>query len=473
MRITQQAIEVCSLSTSALLQRLRPHFAPDALLDDPAQCHVYGYDSSKRHGQPALVALATETAQIQTCVRACADLGIALTTRGRGTATTGAAVPNHGGLVLSLERMDQILTIDSANRYARVQPGVLNGNLQHALAPHGFFWPPDPTSAPYCTVGGNLACNAGGPRTVKYGACRENVLGLSAVDGRGALFHTGQFTSKGAVGYDLTRTLVGSEGTLAIIVEATLKLVPLAAARLGARASFASVQAAAHAVARIMAQAVTPSALEFLDNAALNLLRQHSDAPIPPGAALLLIEVDGPVQTLGDALAAVAAAAQVDGLLEFAAARDGEDSARLWAARKALSPVLRQVAPKKINEDVVVPVGRLPELIDGVALIGQREGLTVVNFGHAGNGNIHVNFLLDPSDAVQAAAAARAVHALFDLVLKLGGTLSGEHGIGIDKRPFVSSAVDAHALSLMRGIKQVFDPANILNPGKVLPELSS
>lgn len=454
----------------SLLARLRPHFASDALLDDPARCRVYGFDSSRRHAQPELVALAHTVEQVQQCVAACADLGIALTTRGRGTATTGAAVPIHGGLVLSLERMNQILRIDSANRYARVRAGVLNGDLQEALAEHGFFWPPDPTSAPYCTVGGNLACNAGGPRTVKYGACRENVLGLSAVDGTGQLFHTGQFTSKGAVGLDLTRTLVGSEGTLAVIVEATLKLVPRPAARLGARASFASVEAAAQAVAQIMAQAVTPSALEFMDGAALDLLRRHSEAPIPPGEALLMIEVDGAASALEAALDSIRQAAQVDGLLEFAAARDATDSARLWAARKALSPVLRQIAPKKINEDVVVPVAALPQLIHGVGEIARREGLTVVNFGHAGNGNVHVNFLLDPAAPGKSAAGLRAVDALFALVLGLGGTLSGEHGIGIDKRDFVASAVDARALQLMRGIKQVFDPKGILNPGKVLPE---
>jgi len=392
-----------------------------------------------------------------------------VTARGRGTATTGASVPSAGGMVLSLERMTRILEINTADRYARVEPGVLNGDLQLALAPLGFFWAPDPTSAPYSSIGGNLACNAGGPRTVKYGAARDNVLGLNVVDGAGRYWPTGQFTSKGSVGFDLTRLLVGSEGLLGVIVEATLKLLPKPTASRLMRASFQQVEAAAEAVARVMAQANTPSALEFMDAKALGLLRRYHALDLPQGDALLLLEVDGAANTIDSQAAAIQAACQVSGLLHFEQATDARQGEQLWAARKALSPTLRLHAPKKINEDVVVPVSQLPALIRGVYAISAEFGIEVVNFGHAGNGNVHVNFLYDPANADQHAAAPLAVRALFKLVLSLNGTLSGEHGIGLDKLPFMAEAIPAETLSRMRDLKRVFDPAGILNPGKVLP----
>lgn len=254
--------------------------------------------------------------QVQAVVRICARNRMPLTARGRGTATTGAAVPIQGGVVLSFERMTQIIEIDPQNRLARVQPGVLNGALQTAPAPYGFFWPPDPTSAAFCSIGGNLACNAGGPRAVKYGATRDNVLGLSFVDGQGHLIRTGTLTRKGAVGYDLTRLLIGAEGTLGLIVAATLKLTPLPEARGFMRLAFSDVASAALAVSAIMAQPHTPSALEFLDEASLNLIRQNAPELAPHGRALLLIEVDGFASSLVQALAAIDAAGANSGRVE-------------------------------------------------------------------------------------------------------------------------------------------------------------
>ncbi len=440
-----------------------------ALALDRASLEVYGYDNSKRHHAAEAVVFAHTIEQVQTVVQICARHQIPLTARGRGTATTGAAVPIQGGIVLSFERMAEIIEIDPQNRLACVQPGVLNGSLQSALSPFGFFWPPDPTSAAFCSIGGNLACNAGGPRTVKYGATRDNVLGLSFVDGRGNLIRTGTLTSKGAVGYDLTRLLIGAEGTLGLIVEATLKLTPLPETRGFMRLAFSNVESAALAVSAIMAQPHTPSALEFLDEASLNLVRQNAAELAPVGRALLLIEVDGFASSLAQALAAIDAASANAGRIECLQSTDSKQGAALWAARKALSPKLRAIAPKKINEDVVVPVAKLPLLIAGVNKISHESGIPVVNFGHAGNGNIHVNFLYDPANPAQAAAAPKALADLFSLVLHLGGTLSGEHGIGLDKLAFVKDALDPGALSLMRAVKAQFDPRGILNPGKVLP----
>jgi D-lactate dehydrogenase len=454
---------------ASLLHALRDALGADAVLTSAADRLAYGYDNSKREGDAAAVVLPGEHEQVVALVEACAAHGVALVARGRGTNTTGASVPAEGAIVVSFERMDRILKIDPANRLAVVEPGVLNGRLQQEAARHGFFWAPDPTSAPYSTIAGNLACNAGGPRTVKYGACRENVLALRAVDGCGRGFRCGSATTKGAVGYDLTRLLVGSEGTLALITEATLKLTPLPEAQRSLRALYADVGAAADAVARIMAQPVVPCALEFMDGAALRLVRERgADVPASAGA-MLLIDVDGRRAALDDASAAIEAAAHGAGLVAFGQARDEAQRAALWAARKALSPALRSIAPMKINEDVVVPVSRLPELIGGIEALSAAHAIPIVCFGHAGNGNIHVNLLYDPGDAAQAAAAPRCLEAVFDLVLALDGTLSGEHGIGLAKRDWMPRALDPVTLDLMRAIKAQFDPQGLLNPGKLLP----
>ncbi|MGH8211946.1 MAG: FAD-binding oxidoreductase, partial [Rhodanobacteraceae bacterium] len=322
--------------------------------------------------------------------------------------------------------------------------------------------------APYCTIGGNLACNAGGPRAVKYGATRDNVLGLRAVAGNGQSFRCGTRTTKGSVGYDLTRYLIGSEGTLALITEATLKLTPKPSAVRTLRADYVDVDAAAEAVARIMAQPVTPCALEFMDDAAVQLAREHgSDIPASVGA-LLLIETDGEESALASAVAAVSHAARVEGLIELRAAANVAESASLWNARKALSPALRTISPHKINEDVVVPVSRVPRLIERLRELADEYALPIVSFGHAGNGNLHVNLL--PRDDAERQRAHECLPKVFKAVIELEGTLSGEHGIGTAKRDFMAQAIDTGALDLMRGIKRMFDPEGILNPGKLLPD---
>ena len=442
----------------------------DGWRTDPSERLTYGYDNSRRQALPDAVALPTTRDQVVALARACATHRVPVVARGRGTNTTAAAVPIDGGIVVSFERMRRILAIRPGDRCAVVEPGVLNGDLQRALAPHGLFWPPDPTSADYSTVGGNLACNAGGPRAVKYGASRDNVLALTAVTGAGELVTCGSATTKGATGYDLQRLLVGSEGTLALIVEATLRLTPKPPQRRAVRALYRDVASAAAAVARLMAQPVTPSMLEFMDTDCVRLAREVGGADIPTDArALLMIEADGEAETLPHAVEALLRAAEGDGLVSLDDAADADAAARLWAARKALSPALRTLAPGKLNEDVVVPVSRIPELVDGVQTLAREFALPIVSFGHAGNGNLHVNVLFDPADAAQNQRAHAAMARVFALALSLGGTLSGEHGIGLAKRDFMSQAVDAPTLELMRAVKRVFDPAGILNPGKLLP----
>lgn len=453
-----------------MLDALAELLPAEDLLTEAGDCWTYGYDNSKRHAPPDAVAFPREHDQIVSLVRLCNAHRVPITPRGRGTGTTGATVPLRGGLVLSLERMDRIIRVDPDNRLLIAQPGVTNLAVQQAAAEHGFFWPPDPTSAAACTLGGNLAYNSAGPRAVKYGTPRENTLGLRAVTGAGDSIRTGVMTTKGVVGYDLTRLIIGSEGTLAIITEAVLKLTPKAAAKRTLQAVYADMTAAAHAVAAIMAQPVVPCALEFIDGAAIEMIRSYSNAALPAAAgALLMIEVDGAPAGLDEAVGEVMKAASVDGCLSVKVAGSQQEVDALWATRKALSPALRTVAPKKINEDVVVPVSHIPSLIKGLRTLERRHDITIVNFGHAGNGNIHVNLLIDPDDPRQAAAADACLQEVFELVLSLEGTLSGEHGIGLVKRDFVSLEIDAATLALMRGIKREFDPLGLLNPDKALP----
>ncbi|SFK42509.1 FAD-binding oxidoreductase [Lysobacter sp. cf310] len=455
----------------AELARTLAELLGEGWLTDPGERLAYAYDNSRREALPDAVALPRTREQVQALVRACRAHRVPVVARGRGTNTTGASVPVAAGVVVSFERMDRILAIRPGDRCAVVEPGVLNGELQSALKPHGLFWPPDPTSAAFSTVGGNLACNAGGPRAVKYGASRDNVLAITAVAGTGELIVCGTATTKGSTGYDLHRLLVGSEGTLALIVEASLRLTPSAPQRRALRAIYRDVSSAALAVARLMAQPVTPSMLEFMDGDALRLARDVGGADLPHEAgALLMVEADGDADTLPQAIEALKRAAAGEGLLALDDAADEAAREKLWAARKALSPALRTLAPGKINEDVVVPVSRIPELVDGVQALAREFALPIVCFGHAGNGNLHVNLLYDPADADQSLRANAAMARVFALALGLGGTLSGEHGIGLAKREFMAQAIDAPTLALMRQLKAVFDPEGILNPGKLLPD---
>ena len=452
------------------LSRLKAILPEPDLLTAPEDCWTYGYDNSRRHAAPLAVAFPSSHEHVVRIVDACNRYRIPLTARGRGTNTIGATVPAQGGLVLSLERMKNVIEFSPENRYLIAEPGLTNQEIQDIAGSKGFFWPPDPTSAAYCTLGGNLACNAAGPRTLKYGTPRENTLGLRAVTGAGTEIRTGVRTSKGVVGYDLTRLLVGSEGTLAIITEATLKLTPLPEAVQTLRVIYRSVFDAAEAVSAVMAQSVIPRSLEFIDGNAIRLIRDHSGCDLPENAgALLMIEVDGPLANLHDAADKISDAARNEGLLDLRTARTEQEVDALWRARKALAPALRKVAPKKINEDVVVPVTKIPDLISGLDQLSAKFQLPIINFGHAGNGNIHVNLLLNPDDSEQNRKAQLCLSEIFSLVLALDGTLSGEHGVGIEKRDYISREVDAETLALMRAIKRQFDPNGILNPGKLLP----
>ena len=444
------------------------------VLVNRSECWAYGYDNSKQHACPDLVVLPHQTGQIQECVQICRRYNIPLTTRGRGTNTTGATVPIHSGVILSTERMDRILEMDAPNRNIQVEPGVLNASVQERASKHGLFWPPDPGSSDYCTIGGNLACNAAGPRAIKYGTCRENTLELCAVTGAGEMIRTGNATTKGVVGLDLTRLLVGSEGILAIITEARLKLSPIAERTDTIRATYQDTQSAIEAVVEILSQNSMPCALEFIDEGSLNLIRRQEKMCFDNCAkAMLIIEVDGLEQTVDADVEAILRAASNPGCIDLHNASDSKQKTELWLARKVLSQALRSFAPDKINEDVVVPVSQLPTLLKELELLSKKFSIPVFSFGHAGNGNLHVNLLYNESDEREAVSARQCLSEIFDLVLRLNGTLSGEHGVGISKRDWVSKEIDPVALGLMQKIKQQFDPDQILNPGKSLPDTAN
>jgi D-lactate dehydrogenase len=443
-------------------------FGPERRHTDADTLAVYATDDTPRSVTPGAVVFPATTEEVAAAVRTAHRHNVPVVARGAGSGNVGGALPVPGALVVAFECMDAVLEVDPANRLMRVQPGVTNQRVQELAGEHGLFWPPDPGSAPYCQVGGNIAMNSAGPGAVKRGVTRDWVLGLEAVTGTGEVFRAGTRTTKGVVGFDLTRLMIGSEGALGLVTEATLKLTPRPAAKRTARACFASVEAAGAAVERIMAGDVVPSALEFMDRLAIDALRRGGfDHDLAEGTeAVLMVEADGSEEAAATELDALVARLAGDGLLDVATGAAPAEIAELWRARKSLSRAVKRIAPLKINEDVVVPVTRLPELIARLEALAEAFDVPIVNFGHAGNGNLHVNLMVHPDDTDEVARARACLDRVFDAVLALGGTLSGEHGVGSEKAAFVHRELDAVSRELHRRIKDAFDPRGILNPGK-------
>ena len=432
---------------------------------------AYGTDALKQ-GHPAdLVVIPADVREIAAVARVCHDRGVPLVVRGAGTGYTGGAVPLHGGVVLSLERLNRILEIDEENLLAIVEPNVITGDLQLAVERVGLFYPPDPASLHQSVIGGNVAECAGGPRAFKYGTTKRYVLGLEAVLPTGEIVHTGSKTVKNVVGYDLTQLLVGSEGTLAIITKIILRLVPKPPVQITLRASFADVPSAVRAVTELIRRRVVPATLELIDSESLAAVTRHLGTGLaPPGTgAVLLLEVDGLASGVLEEADRVVEACHVAGTTELLRAEDAPAREDLWRIRRELSHSLRTIAGLKINHDVVVPRGRVPQLFDLVARLREEYALTIPCFGHAGDGNIHVNIMLDPQDADALARARVAERRLFEGVVALEGSITGEHGIGFAKAPFIGIELSDDAIALMKRVKQAFDPKGVLNPGKMFP----
>ena len=454
------------------LTAFRSALGVDRVFDDAVTCALYASDETPRQVQPDAVLFPTSHDEVAALAHIASEHRIALTPRGAGSGNVGGALPSPGSIAVSFECMRRVLEFDPDNRLIVVEPGVVTEEIDRIARGAGLFYPPDPGSSAYCRIGGNLAMNAAGPRAVKYGVTRDYVLGLRAVTGSGQEIRTGCRTTKGVTGYDLTRLLVGSGGTLALITEATLKLLPAPEAVATLRVCFASTRAALEAVSRVMHQSVMPCALEFMDHRAIDAIRPTGTADdLPPGTrALLMVEADGAAQDLPRQISALQQALDGDGLLEIRSGFEREAIAQLWAARKSLSHAVKQIAPLKVNEDVVVPVSQLADFVDFIDRTADAHRLKAVSFGHAGNGNLHVNLMVHPDDADEMERAHVALDAIILRALALGGTLSGEHGIGTEKRRFVDREIDPATLGLMRAIKQQFDPHGLLNPGKLFPD---
>ena len=453
----------------------------DALIAIAGEAHVrvddeavvtYGADALKR-GHPAdAVVLPADTSQVAKIVAACAEHRVPFVPRGAGTGYTGGAVPVRGGVVISLERMNRILEIDEDNLLAVVEPYVITGDLQKAVEAVGLFYPPDPASLHMSTIGGNVAECAGGPRAFKYGTTKQYVLGLEAVLPTGEVIETGGKVVKNVVGYDLTHLLVGSEGTLAVITKIILRLVPKPPVQSTLRATFTSVEDAARAVSEVVRRRVVPAALELIDGESLEAVAKNLGVRslAPEGtAAILLIEVDGSPQGVREDADRVEEACSAAGATEILRAQDEAQREELWRVRRELSFSLKMVTALKFNHDIVVPKGRIPELFALVGRIRDAYRLRIPCFGHAGDGNIHVNIMVMPEDGEEIERAHEAEKVLFDGVVALEGSISGEHGIGFSKAPFLPIELSPDEIALMKRVKQAFDPYNLLNPGKIFP----
>ena len=439
---------------------------------DTATCALYAQDETPRTVPPAAVLFPAGHDEVAALVRIANTHRIALTPRGAGSGNVGGALPAPDSAVVSFECMRRVIEFDPDNRIIVVESGVVTDEIDRLARGAGLFYAPDPGSSAYSHIGGNLAMNAAGPRAVKYGVTRDHVLGLRAVAGDGSEIRTGCRTSKGVTGYDLTRLLIGSEGTLALITEATLRLLPAPETVATLRLCYASNREALDAVGRVMRQAVVPSALEFMDQRAIDAIRPTGAADDLPVAtrALLMVEADGTRDDVARQVECLKDALTGPGLLDLRSGFTPTAAQQLWSARKSLSRAVKPIAPLKINEDVVVPVSRLADFVAFVDGVAEAHRLPIVTFGHAGNGNLHVNLMVHPEDEDEMARAEAALDAIMTRVLALGGTLSGEHGIGTEKRRFVPREIDAATLALMRGIKKQFDPHDLLNPGKLFPD---
>lgn len=439
----------------------------------PEDLHCYSYDASRQTFLPEAVAFPDSSEQVADLLRLASEHNFPVIARGAGSGMTGGSLPVRGGLILACSRLNRIIEIDQDNMVAIIEPGVITGDFQRELRRAGLFYPPDPASLKFCTIGGNVGEGAGGPSAVKYGVTKDFIMGLEVVLANGEILNTGTRTEKGVVGYDLTRLFVGAEGTLGIITKIITRLLPLPEHKETFLITSTSLTRATGLVAEILNQGITPCTLEYLDRTALSAIANLLPAPFPPEVqAILILELDGSRKEVSEQherlLQLITAEEQKECTIQQAT--NEKEREQIWQARRAVSPASYQIAPHKISEDVVVPRTRIPDLVAFCEKLSREHELNILTFGHAGDGNLHVNIMHDRNQPGAAGRAEQAKKRLFKQVIKLEGTISGEHGIGITKAPYIGLELTPTAIRTMGAIKQLFDPHNILNPGKIFPQ---
>ena len=455
-------------SKPEVLEKLSNIVGGENILVEPEKVEPYGADAVKEKFPPEAVLFPETKREISEILKLANVEDFPVTARGGGVGYTGGAVPVDGGIVIGTDRMNKIVEISEENLYAICQPGIRTFELQQEVEKFGLIFPPDPASYKDSFIGGNIAENAGGMRTPKYGNTKMSVLGLEVVTATGEVIQTGGKTVKNVVGFDLTGLMCGSEGMLGIITEATLKLLPMPEATATVRASFKTMEAACEVLTKFTPEGLLPMAMEVIDRNSIGAIEKNYAFGFSPDTeALLLVAVDGEKLQVERDSKLIEKILRENGGFDILRSENETDENKLWDARRAISPSLMKYNNLKINEDVVVPRSKVPELIRRVEEIGKKHNTFVANFGHAGDGNIHVNFMCDRFDETSLNNARKAVKETFELSVKLGGTISGEHGIGYVKSQYLDLAIDKPTLEIMKSIKKVFDPNGILNPGKM------
>ncbi|HQU83592.1 MAG TPA: FAD-linked oxidase C-terminal domain-containing protein [Pyrinomonadaceae bacterium] len=455
-------------SKPEVLEKLKQIVGAENVLVDAEKVEPYGGDAVKEKFPPEAVVFPATTAEMVAVLKLANEFLFPVTARGGGVGYTGGAVPTEGGIVIGTDRMNKIVEINADDLYVVCQPGITTFELQQAVEKHGVFFPPDPASYKDSYIGGNIAENAGGMRTPKYGNTKRYVLGLEVVTATGEVIRTGGKTEKNVVGFDLTGLMCGSEGMLGIITEATLKLLPMTETTSTVRASFKTMEQACKVLTKFTPVGILPMAMEVIDKYCIEAIEQNYAFGLSKDAsAILLVAVDGSTEEVAKNAETIERILKENGGFDVLRAKSKEDEDKLWDVRRAISPSLMKFGTLKINEDVVVPRSKVPELVARIEEIGKKHDTFVANFGHAGDGNIHVNFLCDRENPESIRRARECVKETFQLSVDLGGTISGEHGIGYVKAPYMDYAIDKPTLEIMKGIKKVFDPNGILNPGKM------
>lgn len=454
----------------SIIDRLRKELGHDAVITDKEHMICYSYDATRIERLPDALLMPKTREEVASILGIANSEKIPVIPRGAGSGFAGGSVPARGGIILSLQQMDKILEVNRNDFYIVAEPGVVTRNIQKAAEAEGLFYPPDPSSVNFCTIGGNISTGAGGARGVKYGTTKDYVMGLEVVLPTGDIIFTGTRAPRSVAGYDLTRLLVGSEGTLGVITKAILKLIPLPEKTVTVAAIFTSIHDAIAAIDQIIMSGVRPSVIEFMDNSSISVVRELLPESVrEKGEAMVISEVDGPGTQVEEGLHRIEDMCRKSGAVIVSAARTPQDREKLWTARRSVSPALYKINPTKINEDIVVPRSKLPDLMNGIGTIASTNKVQIVSFGHAADGNLHINVMTDDKNEEEFKRAKKAVHELFEVTLSLGGSISGEHGIGMTKALFLPMEVGDKVIGIMKGIKQTFDPNNILNPGKIWP----